>query len=684
MKCEDKILFSSFLQISGISRKKEANLWASGIDTLEKLQISNKCQQSLFDETDDEISQCIHALENEDPSIFLEKLEAKDYFRIAYSFPDQVMFLDIETTGLSTRYHYVTMVGWMINGKYDYWLQGSSPEKLIHAVNSAKMLITYNGILFDCKFLDHALNTKTFSSKPNLDLMHLCRRFQLTGGQKLIEEYVGFSRPAELKTANGKEAIAQWYEFLFENDNSIDDLISYNYYDIQGMAYILDWVFFKKIYGISFPKTRGCRPYHFANLWKLDKVKFPSKKMRTEIRRYVKAEISNFEKDFLSSSNRFRIVGIDLAGKVNSRSGVCLLQKDYAETKVLHENEDIIKLVHFFKPDLISIDAPLSLPKGRTTVYDDDPYRKEGGILRYCERMLKKRNVNCYPALIRSMQELTKRGIELAAYFRSQGYPVIECFPGAAQDIIQLPRKRTDETLLKKGLLRFGIHGPFENTEVCHDELDAITASLVGQFFISGYYEALGIPEENDMIIPQKTYREWPYEVVIGVCGPILAGKTEVAEYIRQKGFSYIRYSKVRLLDVSERTADFNLAALQQKGWSVYDVAKQYALNKRLEDQIQGASHIVVDGVSHLEDFTYWKERCFSRFYLIYIEADFSVREFRYAKKMDYPVEYYDALTHPIEPHILSLLGKADFMVDNNGSIKDLYQKIDGILEKIL
>lgn len=684
MKLEDKILFSSFLQIKGISRKKEAKLWASGIDTLEKLRISREDQQSFFEDTEDEITQNINALSNEDSAFFFKNLESKDYYRIAYSFPKQVMFLDIETTGLSTQYHYITMVGWMINGKYDYWLQGTSPEKLFHAVNSTKLIITYNGIIFDCKFLDYAFDTKLFSSKPNLDLMHLCRRFQLTGGQKQIEECVGFSRPAEVKTTNGKEAIAQWYEFLFENNNSLHDLILYNYYDIQGMAYILDWVFFEKIYGFSFPKTKECHPYHFANSVEPNRIKFPSEKTCAHIRKYVKTEISNFSKDSLAASSPYKIVGIDLAGKVESRSGICFLQNDHAETTVLHENENIIEFVRSAKPDLISIDAPLSLPKGRTTVYDDDPYREESGILRYCERMLKKRNVNSYPALIRSMQELTKRGIELATYFRSQGYPVIECFPGAAQDIIQLPRKRTDETLLKKGLSRFGIHGPFENNEVYHDELDAITASLVGQFFISGYYEALGIPEENDMIIPQKTYREPPYDVVIGICGPISTGKTEAAEYIRKRGFNYIRYSQVLALDAARKTTAIDRASLQQEGWSIYDGAMQYALNKRLEDYVRGSKYVVVDGMRHCEDFTYWKERCFSRFHMIYIETDFIIRESRYANKMDTSVKYSDALVHPVESHILSLYDKADFIVNNNGSREELFRKIDKILDEIL
>ena len=684
MKTEETLLYSSFLQIKGISREKEAKLWASGIDTLEKLHLSMGQQQSLFYNPNNEINLSIQALKDEDLSFFLKKLEQKDYYRIAYSFPAKVMFLDIETTGLSKQYHYVTMVGWMIDGKYDYWLQGTPTKKLFDAVKTAELLITYNGIMFDCKFLDCALKTNIFSSKPNLDLMHLCRRYDQIGGQKKIEDSIGFLRPQSLQNTNGKEAIALWYEFLFGDNRALSKLILYNYFDVQGMAYILDWVFFEKIHGILFPKTKQCHPHRFYKVNNNEVISYPTDSLCAHIRKCVKTSISNFDRDKLSASTPFRIVGIDLAGKVSSRTGMCLLQNDQAETTVLHEDKDIIEYVVSCKPDLISIDAPLSLPKGRTTVYDDDPNRDLGGILRYSERMLKKRNINSYPALIRSMQELTKRGIELSSTFRSLGFPVIECFPGAAQDIIQLPRKRTDEALLKKGLCRYGIHGPFEHKKVYHDELDAITASIVGQFFISGYYEPLGIPDENYMIIPQKTYRECSYKTVIGICGPISAGKTEVSHYISSKGFQYVRYSHVLAQDMLDRAKSVDRASLQSLGWDVYSSQNQYKLNNRLKEYLHSFSHIVIDGMRHMEDFTFWKELCFNSFYLIYIDADYSNRESRYIKKQDVSVKYSDALSHPVESHIPSLHSKADFIIKNNGTEDELYKQVDNVLMEIM
>ena len=178
------------------------------------------------------------------------------------------------------------------------------------------------------------------------------------------------------------------------------------------------------------------------------------------------------------------------------------MKNNYITTYQINKDDDMIDIIKNFKPDIVSIDSPLSLPKGRISVFDDDPGRDEFGILRVCERILKTRGVNAYPTLLPSMQKLTKRGIELSIKLRSLGVPVIESYPGVVQDIIGLPRKQASLTLLKKGLGIFGLKGKFLKENVSHDEIDAITSALVGMFFLSGDYEAIGSLEENLMIIP--------------------------------------------------------------------------------------------------------------------------------------------------------------------------------------
>ena len=680
MKYKDSLLFASLIQVSRITNKQELEYWQQGIFTLQDLADNIEEQLSLFSVSQaEEIQQLIN---NADTCIdaiakrFDEKSGKKDFYRIAYSIPEKVMFLDIETTGLSSIYHYVTLVGWMIDGKYGCWIVGTDPTDFINAFQDAKMLVTFNGARFDCKFLDIVFPELNIKNKPNLDLMHFCRRYGLKKGQKNIEQLLGFKRPDSVLDCDGKEAIALWYQFVFGDDEALQLLIEYNFYDVSGMSFILDTVFYQRIYGREFPRI--CKPKRFYNSRRKNHVRY-DREVIESIRKYVNTQ--NFDMNLLKDSMTKRIVGIDLAGVVNnsSKTGICLLVGNQASTKIVKYDEEIIRYIIEAKADIVSIDAPLSLPQGRTSVYNDDPMRKEAGIMRYCERVLHSRGVNSYPALIDSMQELTKRGIALSQQLRKMGYPVIECFPGAAQDILQLPRKRTDEGLLKAGLIRLGIHGDFENRKVVHDELDAITAAIVGQFFIDGYYEPIGISEENDMIVPSRTKAKDNFNIAIGITGHIAAGKTTVAKYISQKGFAYCRYSQVIADALRCGNIEINRANLQAAGSQLFDSSGQYNLNRQVEERLNGNQCIVIDGMRHYEDYTYWKEKSFSKFYLLYIDADENICATRYGED-----GYQIDAQHHVEQEISELRTYADTVIDNMGSFDDLYAKIEAFIKNII
>ena len=197
------------------------------------------------------------------------------------------------------------------------------------------------------------------------------------------------------------------------------------------------------------------------------------------------------------------IVGIDLTGSAKRPSGFCVMQNAYAVTYRVREDEEMLTLIQEFKPDLISLDSPLSLPFGRISPFDDDPGRTEYGINRSCERLLAARGIRSYPPLIQSMQKLTQRGIALADRLRSLGYSVIESYPGGAQDILGIPRKKKGIDLLITGLSNFGILGNYIQEKTSHDEIDAITCALVGLFYLDGKYEALGNEQEGFLIIPR-------------------------------------------------------------------------------------------------------------------------------------------------------------------------------------
>ena len=103
------------------------------------------------------------------------------------------------------------------------------------------------------------------------------------------------------------------------------------------------------------------------------------------------------------------------------------------------------------------------------------------------------------------MQGLTDRGMKLAQQLRELGFNVIESYPGAAQDILGITRKKVSTTELKQGLIDFGLSGEFEDAKITHDELDAITSALVGYFYLTAWYEALGNEDEGYLIVPKSS-----------------------------------------------------------------------------------------------------------------------------------------------------------------------------------
>jgi predicted nuclease with RNAse H fold len=193
-------------------------------------------------------------------------------------------------------------------------------------------------------------------------------------------------------------------------------------------------------------------------------------------------------------------VGVDLAGSESRATGYCLLEVDMrAETQILFKDSEIIQHVQRDLPDIVCVDAPLALPKGRCCLRDDCSCRGRGH-LRECDKTLLQMGIKFFPLTLGPMRKLTMRGIRLKKALENLGFKVIESYPGAAQDLMGLPRKKSLEKL-KVGLIQ-RVKGGLREAVTEH-ELDAVTCALVGRMYLEGNYIALGDPEEVLMILPK-------------------------------------------------------------------------------------------------------------------------------------------------------------------------------------
>lgn len=190
-----------------------------------------------------------------------------------------------------------------------------------------------------------------------------------------------------------------------------------------------------------------------------------------------------------------KIAGIDLAGSPRRPTGFCLIEGKNIEVTILHNDEEIIDKLIKLAPAVVAIDAPLSLPPGRRQIED-----RGGGHFRSCDLALREKNIRFFPITLGPMRMLTARGIALKKRIQKPGCRVIEVYPGAAQEVWGLPRAGSDRVGLARGLERltrkqFSLKlnsASRQWLEMTADELDAISAALVGLLFLRNQVELYG------------------------------------------------------------------------------------------------------------------------------------------------------------------------------------------------
>ncbi len=192
-----------------------------------------------------------------------------------------------------------------------------------------------------------------------------------------------------------------------------------------------------------------------------------------------------------------RVVGVDLAGSPKRNTGICLLKgMTILSFATVFTDDEIIAFIIHAAPELIAIDAPLSIPPGRTSLEE-----RTGEHFRACDRELMKRGIRFFPITLGPMRSLTMRGMRLKELLVRRGYPVIEIYPGAAQDIWKIVRKQGGLSNLRRGLATLGLKG-LENS-MNGDELDAATGALVGRMYLKGQSEVLGDFNEGAIVVPK-------------------------------------------------------------------------------------------------------------------------------------------------------------------------------------
>jgi len=148
-------------------------------------------------------------------------------------------YLDIETTGLSSLYNYITVIGiYLVNGGRAKVVQlvdkEVTPKNLLANMEDVHIIYTYNGKRFDLPFINDALGVNLHDHCRHHDLMYDCWRCNLRGGFKAVEAQLGI--PRKLKGVNGYEAVLLWWDYKNYGDRrALKRLLRYNQEDVVNL-----------------------------------------------------------------------------------------------------------------------------------------------------------------------------------------------------------------------------------------------------------------------------------------------------------------------------------------------------------------------------------------------------------------------------------------------------------------
>jgi predicted nuclease with RNAse H fold len=168
---------------------------------------------------------------------------------------------------------------------------------------------------------------------------------------------------------------------------------------------------------------------------------------------------------------------------------------------------ELITLVHTYRPGIVAIDAPLSLPRGLSpTAFMAGRPVPLGPTGRACERALKDLGIGCFYTTPRSIiKEMVLRAIALAEALQAEGLRVAEVYPFATRVLLfgRMPIRKTTvqgRRVLQRHLAT--LIGGLPAPPLSHDELDALLAAYTGLLILRGEAQGWGDPEEGIIWLP--------------------------------------------------------------------------------------------------------------------------------------------------------------------------------------
>ena len=191
-----------------------------------------------------QVEQWSRALDRRDACFFAGNLPHSEHWMLFEAFADSVLYLDIETTGLSPRRDDLTVVGLYDRRQFRALVNGRdlTASSLAAARSECRLLVTYFGSAFDVPFLEYAFPSVRWDM-PHMDLCFAAKRVGLTGGLKSVERQLGIRRDPSLVEVDGYEAVRLWRRYQRGSHAALKKLMRYNGADTCNLADIAATVY---------------------------------------------------------------------------------------------------------------------------------------------------------------------------------------------------------------------------------------------------------------------------------------------------------------------------------------------------------------------------------------------------------------------------------------------------------
>ena len=182
--------------------------------------------------------------------------------------------------------------------------------------------------------------------------------------------------------------------------------------------------------------------------------------------------------------------------------------------------------------------------------------------------------------------------------------------------------------------------------------------------------------------------------MIIGITGSLGAGKGAIVDYLKGKGFSHYSSSdtlKEVLVDRGLTQTRANMSALADELIERHDGGILYVSNeKAVQDTVE---NYILESIHRESEAAYIRK---IGGVVLAVDADMKTRYERAKKRADGEKDNvtFEEFTEDVKreeegqgegtPNIRAVINSADYIIENNGTVEELYQQVDEFLKKVL